>query len=116
MFKKTCFECGSKVDKIYDGLCEICFKHINPPIKEIKQLNIKYCNGCKRLIYNNQMYEREELEARIEEIVSKNLIINEHYQLQKIKIKKFNIEKATVSFDIEVDCKLKKDIEQEEED
>lgn len=106
MFKKTCFNCGNKVDLVYNGLCEDCFKKQNPPIQEIKPINIKYCNVCKKLIYNNQYYSQEEIEEKIEEIVNKNLILNEGYKLKELNITNFEINGGKVSFDVEVDAKL----------
>lgn len=108
MFKKTCFECGAKIEDVYEGMCQSCYKEKNPPIKEIKPINIKYCNSCKRLFYNNQMYYPEEIENKIEEIVAKNLILDEKYELKKLTVENFIIEKATVNFDVEIDCDLKK--------
>lgn len=106
MFKKTCFDCGAKVDTIYEGLCEDCFKEQNPPIAEVKPINLKYCNSCKKLFYNNQLYERDEIEEKLPEIAQKNIIMNKHYKLNSVKIQNFEIDKAKVNFDIEIDCDL----------
>lgn len=106
MFKKTCFDCGAKVDIVYEGLCEHCFKEQKPPIKEIKPINIKYCNGCKKLVYNNQYYTRKEIDEKIHDIVKKHITINEGYILNELKILDFKIDGSKVSFDVEVDSDL----------
>lgn len=106
MFKKTCFNCGNKVDKIYEGKCEECFKIDSPPIKEIKPLNIRYCNMCKKLLYSNQYYTTKELEKRFPDIIKKNLVLNDHYKLNNIEIIELSLEVPKVTFDVEVDCDL----------
>lgn len=108
MFKKTCFLCGAKVDELYDSKCEDCFKEENPPIKELKPINVKYCNSCKRLHYNNLLLSRKEFEERLPLIVKKNLVLNDHYKLNKIEIDDFEIQGENVSFNLEIDAKLKK--------
>jgi NMD protein affecting ribosome stability and mRNA decay len=107
MFKKTCYECGIKIDKLYEGKCKDCFKKEFPPITNIKPINLKFCNGCLKLNYNNQFLDKKEIERRLPEIVKKNLIINKHYKLNKLNIKNFEINGEKVSFNIEVDCELK---------
>jgi len=74
-FKKTCFECGSKVNKLYNGVCIECFKETNPPVMEIKPLNIKICNMCKKIHYNNQLLEVEEFEKLLPSIMKKRIIL-----------------------------------------
>ena len=106
MFKKTCFNCGNKVDKIYNGLCEECFKTDNPPIKEIKPINIKYCNSCKKLAYSNQYYTQKEIEEKINDIVKKHTVLNDNYVLNSLEVTNFNIDGAKVNFDVEIDCDL----------
>lgn len=107
MFKKTCYECGNKIDVLYEGKCEKCFTSENPPISEIKPLNIKYCNHCKKINYNNQYYEPVEFVERIVDLIKKNIIINQNYTLKELKIENFEIIGEKVAFDIEVDCDLK---------
>lgn len=106
MFKKTCFDCGAKVDIVYEGLCENCYKEQNPPIKEIKPINMKYCNKCKKIVYSNQYYTKDEIKEKINDIVKKNLIINDGYILNEIKVLNFKVEGSKVSFDVEIDSDL----------
>lgn len=107
-FKKTCFECGMKFEKLHNNLCENCFKEDFAPILEIKPLNIRFCNVCKKLYIGNSVVEKEEFIERLPNLVKKNLILNEGYILNDLIIKDFGIKNAKISFDIEVDCDLKK--------
>jgi len=104
VFKKTCFECGAKVDKLIDGRCEECFRQEFPPIKNLKPIKALYCNNCKSIKYNNATISREEFEERMPLIVKKYLILNENYKLNDIKIFNFKIKNNKVEFDFEVDC------------
>jgi NMD protein affecting ribosome stability and mRNA decay len=108
MFKKTCYECGAKVDILFEGKCEKCYNEESPPIKEIKPLNMKYCNSCKKIHYNNQLLTIDEIKKRIKDIVKKHLVINENYKLNKLEINNFEIEGSKVIFDVKVDCDLEK--------
>jgi NMD protein affecting ribosome stability and mRNA decay len=108
MFKKTCYICGKKKDTLYEGKCKNCYKQEKPPIAQIKPINLKFCNFCKKIHYNNQLLTKEELEQKLPEIVKKNLTIEDNYKLEDIKIKNFEIEGEKVSFDIETNCKLVK--------
>jgi len=105
-FKKTCFICGEKTEKIYSSMCEECFKEKFPPIEELKPLNVKVCNMCKKVNYSNHYMEPEEFEKRFPQIVKKNLIINDKYTLNDLKISNFKINGERVSFQLEVDCTL----------
>ncbi len=107
MFKKTCFECGSKVDKLYEGKCSDCVKEQYPPIYEIKPLNLKICNFTKKIAYNNYYYEIDEIKKILHDIVRKNLVLNEQYNLVELYVENFEIDGHKVSFDIEVECVLK---------
>lgn len=107
MFKKTCYECGAKVDVLYEGKCENCYSETSPPIAEIKPLNLKYCNSCKKIHYNNLLLTKKEIEERLPNIVKKNLVIDENYKLKKLEINNFEIEGPKVIFDVNVDCELK---------
>lgn len=106
-FLKTCFECGAKVEKLYDGICEICFKEHYPPIKELKPINLKVCNSCKKVHYNNQLLTIEELYELVPGIVNKRLTLHPQYELKDLKIENFEIDGHKVTFDVEVDCELK---------
>ena len=108
LFKKTCFECGGKVDKLYDGICVKCVKEQIPPISELKPLNFKVCNSTKKICWNNYYYTHDEIENLLPEIVKKNLIINKEYELIDILIENFEIEGNKVIFDLEVNCNLRK--------
>ncbi|MDA3855569.1 MAG: NMD3-related protein [Candidatus Woesearchaeota archaeon] len=107
MFKKTCYECGAKVDTLFEGLCSKCISEDSPPIQEITPLNLKYCNSCKKININNQLITREELERRLPDIIKRNIKINKNYTLENLEIKNFGIEGAKISFDVGVNCKLK---------
>ena len=107
VFKKTCFECGNKVDNLIDGRCENCFKAEFPPIKELKPIKALYCNNCKSIKFNNATISQKEFKDRMPTIVKKNLILNENYILKNIEISNFKIKNNKVEFDFEVDCDLK---------
>ena len=106
-FKKSCFECGAKVSLVYDGKCEACFKASNPPIVEVKPINVKYCNICKKLNYNNSFFKRDEFEKRLPFIIKKNIVLDKQYKLNEIITNNLKFDNDRVSFDIEVDCDLK---------
>lgn len=107
VFMKTCFECGNKVDFLVESKCEECFKLECPPIKELKPLNIKYCNSCKRLLYSHRYNEGKLLANDIYNLVKRNLVIDEHYVLNELKIVNLDIDFPNVKFEVEVDCDLK---------
>ncbi len=107
IFKKTCFECGTKADKLYENKCEKCFKLENPPIQKIKPINFKICNMCKKIYYKNGLFTLDEIQNMIEMIAKKNTIINPFYKLKDLKVENFELEGNKISFDIEVDCDLK---------
>lgn len=107
MFKKTCYECGAKVDTLFEGLCNKCISEDSPPIQEIKPLNLKYCNSCKKININNQLITKEELIKRLPDIVKRNIKINKNYKLENLEIKNFNIEGDKITFDVGVNCELK---------
>jgi len=104
VFKKTCFECGEKVDSLKNGMCEVCFKEQFPPIKEIKTLNLKTCNVCGKISYNNHFYEVDEFEDMIPDIMKKRVTLNEGYVLNSIEVNDFEVKGAKVCFDVRVDC------------
>lgn len=106
MFKKTCFECGAKVDKVYDSICIKCFRGNFPPIKEVKPINFKICNTSKKIAYKNYFYEAEDLEKILPDIVKKYVIMNEKYKLKDLNIHDFEIDGHKIKFDIEVDAEF----------
>lgn len=106
-FKKSCFECGNKVDILYEGMCENCFRELNPPIEEIKPINLKICNMCRKVHYNNHFYTIDEIEQMLTNIVEKRLILNENYNLDSLEIANFEVKGHKLSFDVEVECYLK---------
>ncbi len=108
MFKKTCYECGAKVDTLYEAKCEKCHREGNPPIADIKPIKIKYCNSCKKVFYSHQLISVKELKDRLPDIVKKHLTIDKSYDLEKIEIQDFQIMGSKISFDIEIDAKLRK--------
>jgi len=105
-FKKTCFECGSKVDKLYNGVCIDCFQEENPPIKEIKQLNVKICNMCKKIHHNNQLLKVEDFEKLLENIMKKKVILNKGYTLKELKISDFEVVRNKICFNLKVNTNL----------
>ncbi len=107
-FKKTCFECGKKVDNLYDGKCEDCFKDNNPPVKEIKPLNLKICNMCKKIHYNNQLLTLDEIEELLPTTMKKRIILNEGYKLKEIEIEDFEQIGNKIVFNLKVDCDFDK--------
>ena len=104
VFKKTCFECGKKVDEIKKNLCIDCYKQINPPIKEIKPLNVKLCTICERIHFNNHFFDVEEFEEHLPDVMKKKITLNEGYKLNKIKIKDLEIRGRQLEFNVQVDC------------
>ncbi len=105
-FLKRCFSCGTKVEKVYNGLCEKCYKEKNPPIKEIKKMNLKICNQCRKIHYNNYSYTIDEIEKMLPNIMKNRVILNEGYKFNFLEIKDFNVLGNKLKFDIEVDCDL----------
>ncbi len=106
-FKKTCFYCGIKVDKLYESMCESCFRSNFPPIKNLKPLNVKYCNMCQKITINNSTFTPEEFKKRLPNIIKKNILINNKYNLKEVIIKDFKIKGNKVSFNLKVKCDLK---------
>lgn len=106
VFKKLCFNCGNKVDFLKEGLCENCYKEQFPPIKEIKQLNLKSCNVCSRISYNNHFYSVDEFEDMLDDILRKKVVLNEGYKLNSVHANDLEIKGTKVSFDVSVDCDL----------
>ncbi|MFW5704922.1 MAG: NMD3-related protein [Nanoarchaeota archaeon] len=105
-FKKMCFSCGAKVDSLYEGLCEECYGEQIPPIQEIKPINLKICNGCGKLHYNNQLYEVEEIQEMLPEILEKSIVLNKGYVLEDVDFDNFEIVGHKVSFDVIVNSHL----------
>lgn len=103
-FLKRCFSCGSKVEIVYDGLCEVCYKEQNPPIKEIKPLNVKICNQCGKIHYNNALQTLEDFEDMMPNIMKNKIVLNDGYKFNSLEIKNFEKEGNKINFDVEVDC------------
>lgn len=104
VFKKSCFECGKKVDEVKENLCLDCYKEINPPINDIKPINVKHCNMCGRIHYNNYFYEIDEFKDNLHHIMKKRITLNDGYKLNEVSIDEFEIVKSKVSFNLKVDC------------
>jgi NMD protein affecting ribosome stability and mRNA decay len=100
MIKKSCYSCGKKSENLYEGLCEVCYKEKNPPIEEIKPINLQICNMCGKIHYGNALYELDEIKDRLPQIVKKNIVINKKYSLENIKIKNFEIKGHKITFDV----------------
>jgi nonsense-mediated mRNA decay protein 3 len=107
VFKKTCYNCGKKVDKLYDNLCEECFLEKYPVIEEIKPIKIKFCNMCKKIHYKKSTIEPEEFLEKLPKLIEKNIKINNKYKLNSIKIENFEIDGIKVNFDVVFDFDLK---------
>lgn len=107
VFKKTCFECGAKVDILYENKCEDCFTTLNPPIEEVKPITLKVDNKSKEISYNSHFYPPEEIEKMLPNIMKKRVVINPLYTLNKVWIEDFKIKGSKVIFDVCVDCDLK---------
>ena len=97
-----------KVDETIESMCFDCYKEQFPPIKELKPINIKYCNSCKNINYNNQNITSEEFEKRLPNIIKKNIILNKNYIFKDLKITDFSIVSNKIRFKFEVDCDIKK--------
>lgn len=105
--KKICYSCGSKVIILYDGICEKCLKEQVPPIQEIKPINLKICNSCKKIHYNNQLLLLEEVKEMLPSIVEKRLVLAKEYKLEKLKINNFETSGNKIIFDVDVKCSIK---------
>lgn len=106
MFKKVCYNCGAKVDSVHDGLCLKCFKKEEPPIKEIKPINLKYCNMCMKIHLNNSLYTFEQLGEVLPTVMKKRVVLNEGYKLNSLQIKDLQRQGNKILFDIVVDCDI----------
>ncbi|MEC8339618.1 MAG: NMD3-related protein [Nanoarchaeota archaeon] len=107
MFKKTCFSCGAKVDKLYEGICEDCVKEQYPPIYEIKPMNLKICNVTKTICYNNYYQEFDEIKKILPDIAKKHVVLNPQYELVSLQVENIEIIGNKLGFDINVECELK---------
>lgn len=106
IFKKTCIDCGSKVDEVKEGLCYNCYSELNPPIKEIQETNLKICNECRRIHYNNAIFTIDEIKEMLPNILKKRIILNEGYKLESLNISDFKIKNSKISFDINAETNL----------
>jgi NMD protein affecting ribosome stability and mRNA decay len=106
-FKKTCFECGKKAEKLKENLCQDCFKEKISVIEEIKPINIKFCNMCKKIHYNNSLIELEEFKILLPNIVKKHLKINPNYKIEKIEIENFELDGVELDFDVKIISEIK---------
>ena len=106
-FLKTCYNCGKKVKELRESKCEDCFREETPPVKEIKELNLKTCNKCKKIHYNNALLTREELEELLPTILGKRIVMNEGYELNSASIENLEFKASNISFDIKIDSTLK---------
>lgn len=104
VFKKTCFECGSKVDEVRENLCLDCYKELHPPIAEIKPLNVKVCTVCEKISYNNHFFEVVEFEELLPDIMKKRVVLNDGYRLNSVEIFDLQIRGRQLEFNVEVDC------------
>lgn len=106
IFKKTCFSCGTKVDQVKEGLCEVCYRKENPPLKEIKPLNLKLCNMCGKIHYMNSLYTLDKIEIMLPSILEKNISLNKGYILKSVEIENFYLEGHNLEFEIILDTEF----------
>lgn len=107
VFKKMCFECGAKEDKLYEGKCLKCYKGEVLPIKEIKETNFKICNQCTKIHYNSGLYTVDEIEDMLPSIIAKRIVLNKGYVLTDLEIENFELKGSRLCFDVSVDTELK---------
>lgn len=107
MLKKTCFLCGAKVTQLVDSMCENCLKQERPPIQEVKPVSFKICNMSKKIKYKNAFHQQDEIEKMLPDIMKKQIVIDEAYELTNLDIKNFEVDGHKLLFDIEVDCNIK---------
>ena len=107
LFKKTCYLCGEKDDKLYEGMCEKCLQEEVPPIYEIKPIAFKIDNVTKEICYNDSYYTFEEIVELLPNIVKNYVVINEPYILKELEVLNVELDGHTLSFDVEVDCDIK---------
>ncbi len=107
-FLKTCYSCGKKTNELYESMCEECYKLKYPPIKELKPLNLKMCNSCKKIHYDNQFLTIEEIENILPQIILKNIELNKSYIFKKIEVENFINEKNRINFDFNIEVELEK--------
>ena len=107
VFKKTCFECGKKEDKLYESLCEECLVEKYPPVKDIKPMNFKIDNVSKEICYNNIYYTFDKLIDQLPSIVKKHIVLHDQYVLKHIEIENPEVKGHKLIFDIEIECDVK---------
>lgn len=105
---RVCISCGKRVDKLKDGLCSFCVEAENSPIEEVKQINIKYCNFCKKIFFNNRYYLPEEFEEVLNKSIGRYVKVNENYDLISVSVENFVYERGKIFFDVDVDASLKR--------
>ena len=86
-----------------ESLCLDCYKQINPPVKEVKAMNIKYCNICGRIHYNNYFYGVDEFHENLPMLMKKRVEVNDGYRLNEIRIVDFEVSGSKIGFDVLVD-------------
>jgi len=107
MFYKMCYSCGKKEKKLYEGLCRDCYQEFYPGVEEIKPLNLKICNKCKKIHYKNNLYTLEEIEKILPEIMRDNVVLSSNdYVIEDVKIDNLNLDGNKLCFDINIDTKL----------
>lgn len=106
IFKKSCYACGAETNRLIDGKCEDCYSQDHPPIREVKPLNLKICNQCGKIHYNNALHTPSEIEKMLPSIMEKRIVIEEGYEIEGIDIKDLEFEGNKVIFDVEVDTRL----------
>lgn len=104
VFLKRCFSCGEKVENLHKGLCEDCYKEEHPPISEIKPLNLKVCNQCGKIHYNNSLQTLDYIREILPNIMKNRVVLNDEYKFNSLEIKNFELKGNKIMFDVEVDC------------
>ncbi len=105
-FKKMCFECGSKEDSLFEGKCLKCYKTVALPIKEIKETNFKICNQCRKVHYENGLYEIDKIEEMLPTIITRRIVMNKGYVLNSLSIANFEVKGSRLVFDVKIDATL----------
>ena len=107
VFGKSCFECGEKTKSLISGRCYKCYEKSNSPVKEIKPINLKICNQCKKIHISNSLHTLDEIKRMLPNIMGKKIILNEGYTLKNVSITNFQLEGNKLVFSIKVKTDIK---------
>ncbi len=107
IFGKSCFECGKKTKSLICGKCHKCYKKSYPPVKEIKPINLKICNQCKKIHINNSLHTLDEIKKILPNIMKKKITLNEGYTLKNISITDIGLEGNKLVFSMKIKTDIK---------